>query len=218
MKAILNQDIAVAEPSLASLMPLLLASYSQGEDSSGLHASLAATDVDRNFTQQIFNQIVVKFRTEGTEQFSVLWINRMTNNSIALHKFRKGAYVVELGAPSGVLEAINFKSIEPATSFALLNTDVERMDDETAIKARRSFMGYIIAHEPRARDAGKFPKGCWQLNRLRSKDIKFTAEDGSEYTGRLRFIAPGGQKVLVTNIDAEGKSQKHLIPTTNVWM
>lgn len=178
----------------------------------------STSQIDRSSTRTTYGQVHLTYRSEGRDQFSVVWLNRMTMASIALHKFRKGAYVVELSSPAGKLDVLNFKSIEPAASFALLNTDVTRIEDEYARKARGAFIGYISSTEGRARDVLlTCPKGCWELNRLRGTDIKFT-DEGQDFVGRLQFIAPGGKKVMITRLDESGKWARHIVDTRNVWV
>lgn len=173
---------------------------------------------DRASTKAAYGQVHLTYRSEGRDQFSVVWLNRMTMASIALHKFRKGAYVVELSSPAGKLDVLNFKSIEPAASFALLNTDVTRIDDDYARKARGAFIGYISSTEGRARDVLlNCPKGCWELNRLRGTDIKFT-DGGQDLVGRLQFIAPGGKKVMITRMGDNGEWSRHIVDTRDVWV
>ena len=181
-----------------------------------IYASISQTD--RASTKSAYGQVHLTYRSEGRDQFSVVWLNRMTMASIALHKFRKGAYVVELSSPAGKLDVLNFKSIEPAASFALLNTDVTRIADENARKARGAFVGYISSTEGRARDVLlTCPKGCWELNKLRGTDIKFT-DAGQDFVGRLQFIAPGGKKVMITRMDDSGNWARHIVDTRNVWV
>ena len=181
-----------------------------------IHASTSQTD--RASTKVAFGQVHLTYRSEGRDQFSVVWLNRMTMASIALHKFRKGAYVVELSSPAGKLDVLNFKSIEPAASFALLNTDVTRIEDDQARKARGAFIGYISSTEGRARDVLlTCPKGCWELNRLRGTNIKFS-DSGQDFVGRLQFIAPGGKKVMITRLQEDGVWARHIVETKDVWV
>lgn len=167
-----------------------------------------------------FNQIEVTTRLEDNS-YSAVWRNRMNNCSIALHKFNPHKFVVELSTPAGHTDAINFKEVTPAAHFMMLNTDVTRMGDEVAAKARRYLVGFIKTREKNHLDLSKmaFPKGCWQINKLRGQDVKFTDPQDIDRIGILHFLMPGGKKVLVSVQDTSEKTgwKRMLVDIDKVW-
>ncbi len=184
-----------------------------GEIGSASNAQIPA----RTSQQVRFGPITVTTRLEGTDMFSVVWSNKMNNSSIGIHKFAKARYVVELGLASGAkVDALNFKAIEHATAFALLNTDVTRVQEDHALAARKHFLQFLVSQEGRARDAVKFSKTAWQVNKLRGQDVNFT--DGTlDHIGRLMFLLPS-ERALITTTDDSGKVVKHTVPFANIWI
>lgn len=182
-----------------------------------LEVSESSAAPTRTSNSQRYGPVTVTTRLEGTDMFSVVWMNRMNNSSIGIHKFGKGRYVVELGLASGAkIDALNFKAIEHATSFALLNTDVTRVQEEHAMAARKHFLQFLVSQEGRARDAVKFTKTAWQVNRLRGTDVQFS-EGLLDHVGRLMFLLPSN-KALITTTDEDGKVVKHTVPFKDIWV
>ena len=183
------------------------------ESESESKASLTRTSMSAKF-----GPLTVTTRLEGADMFSVVWNNKMNNSSIGVHKFGKGRYVVELGLASGAkIEALNFKAIEHATAFALLNSDVTGVQEDHALKARKHYLQFLISQEGRARDAVKFTKTAWQVNRLRGKDVKFS-EGTLDHIGRLMFLLTS-EKAIITTVDADtGRPVKHTVPFSNIWI
>lgn len=180
-------------------------------------ASVSSAAPTRTSNSQRFGPITVTTRLEGTDMFSVVWMNRMNNSSIGIHKFGKGRYVVELGLASGAkIDALNFKAIEHATSFALLNTDVTRVQEDHALDARKHFLQFLVSQEGRAREAVKFTKTAWQVNRLRGTDVHFS-EGLLDHVGRLMFLLPS-DKALITTTDDSGRVVKHTVPFKDIWI
>lgn len=176
-----------------------------------------AQQATRSSQHARFGPVTVTTRLEGTDMFSVVWTNRMNNSSIGIHKFGKGRYVVELGLASGAkVDALNFKAIEHATAFALLNTDVTRVQDDHALAARKHFFQFIVSQEGRARDSLKFTKTAWQISRLRGQDVQFS-EGTIDHIGRLMFLLPS-ENALITTTDEKGKLVKHTVPFKNIWI
>ena len=183
----------------------------------GVESVSNAQQASRSSQHTRFGPITVTTRLEGADMFSVVWNNRMNNSSIGIHKFAKGRYVVELGLASGAkVEALNFKAIEHATAFAMLNTDVTRVQDNHALKARKHFLQFLVEREARAKGAVKFTKTAWQVSRLRGQDVKFR-EGTLDHIGRLMFLLPS-EKALITTTDDKGKIVKHTVPFNNIWI
>lgn len=183
----------------------------------GVESVSNAQQASRSSQHARFGPITVTTRLEGPDMFSVVWNNRMNNSSIGIHKFSKGRYVVELGLASGArVEALNFKAIEHATAFALLNTDVTRVQDDHALKARKHFLQFLVEREARAQGAVKFTKTAWQVSRLRGQDVKFS-EGTLDHIGRLMFLLPS-EKALITTTDDGGRVVKHTVPFDNIWI
>lgn len=182
-----------------------------------LESASNAQQASRSSQHTKFGPITITTRLEGADMFSIVWSNRMNNSSIGIHKFSKGRYVVELGLASGArVEALNFKAIEHATAFALLNTDVTRVQDDHALAARKHFLQFLVAREKRAQGAVKFTKTAWQVSRLRGQDVKFS-EGTLDHIGRLMFLLPS-EKALITTSDSNGKVVKHTVPFDNIWI
>lgn len=176
-----------------------------------------AQQASRSSQHTRFGPITITTRLEGADMFSIVWTNRMNNSSIGIHKFAKGRYVVELGLASGArVEALNFKAIEHATAFAMLNTDVTRVQDDHALAARKHFLQFLVAREARAQGAVKFTKTAWQISRLRGQDVQFS-EGTLDHIGRLMFLLPS-EKALITTTDDKGKIVKHTVPFNNIWI
>ena len=131
---------------------------------------------------------------DGT--FTVSYINRMNNQSVSVHKFDKHKFTVEFGSPAGVDFVSTFKSIEPAAQLALMNTDVTRLDDDTAIKARRTFLTTISEYEGRARSI-IFPQSAWKLSRYRNKQVVFDFEGQTVQGTLMILLPPTGDKCVV---------------------
>ena len=167
-----------------------------------------------------FNQIEVITRLEDNS-YSAVWRNRMNNCSIALHKFSPSKFVVELATPAGHVDVINFKQVTPAANFMMLNTDVTRMPDDTALKARRYLVGFLKSRERNHLEMAKmaFPKGCWQINKLRGQTVKFTDTDSTDKHGILHFLMQGCKKVLISTQDPSEKNgwKRNLIDIDKVW-
>lgn len=182
-----------------------------------IEVSVSSAAPTRTSNSVRFGPVTVTTRLEGTDMFSVIWMNRMNNSSIGIHKFGKGRYVVELGLASGAkIDALNFKAIEHATSFALLNTDVTGVQEEHALGARKHFLQFLVSQEGRARDAVKFTKTAWQVNRLRGKEVQFS-EGLLDHVGRLMFLLPS-DKALITTTDDSGRVVKHTVPFKDIWI
>jgi hypothetical protein len=176
-----------------------------------------AQQASRSSQHTRFGPITITTRLEGSDMFSIVWTNRMNNSSIGIHKFAKGRYVVELGLASGArVEALNFKAIEHATAFAMLNTDVTRVQDDHALQARKHFLQFLVGREARAKGAVKFTKTAWQISRLRGQDVQFS-EGTLDHIGRLMFLLPS-EKALITTTDDKGKIVKHTVPFNNIWI
>ncbi len=162
-----------------------------------------------------FGPLILTTKTEGADKFSLVWHNRMNNASIALHKFSKGTFVVELRVAGGAPDLVNFKAIEHAVAFSLLNTDVRGVQDDHVLKARRFFYQYICGREPRAKDAITFTKTAWQISKLRGEEVKFS-EGASEHMGRLKFLLPKDRAIIYTY--ENGKPVRHTVPFNEIWM
>ena len=185
-----------------------------GEDES-LSTARAPESDPRSSAVNKFGPLNITTKTEGSDKFSLIWHNRMNNASIALHKFSKGSYVVELRVAGGAPDLVNFKAIEHAVAFALLNTDVKGVQDDHALKARRFFYQYICGREPRAKDAITFTKTAWQVSKLRGEEVKFS-EGTLEHIGRLMFLLPKERAIIYTY--ENGKPVRHTVPFNEIWM
>lgn len=171
----------------------------------------------RSKTVNKYGPLELTTRLEDTDKYSVIWFNRMNNASIGLHKFSRGSFIVEMSVAGGVsLGVLNFKAIEPALVFSLLNTDVKGVQEEHAALARRQFRQFISDREPRAVGAVKFTKTAWQVNLLRGEEVQFT-EGGEDKKGRLMFLMPTNKAIVVT-YDERGKPVKHTVPFESLWM
>lgn len=186
------------------------------DDDKSLSAARAPEPESRSSVHTKFGPINITTKTEGADKFSLIWLNRMNNASIGLHKFSKGAYVVEMTAPGGSPDVVNFRAIEHAVAFALLNTDVRGVQDDHVLKARRFFYQYVSSREPRAKDAMTFTKTAWQVSKLRGEEVQFS-EGTLSHVGRLMFLLPRERAIIYT-YDGKGKAAKHTVPFNDIWM
>jgi hypothetical protein len=179
--------------------------------------SASASGIVNGKTVEEYGNLQVVYRNsimDGT--FSVLFINRMNNQSIAVHKFNKSKYTVEFGGPQGVAHTLSFKTVDIAAQLALLNTDITRIDEEDAVKARRGFVNAMARYESRAKYI-EFPAGAWKLNRFRNKPIAYDGPTGEKETGILNLVLPPrGEKCIVTP-DSD-KSIRLKLPTDRLWI
>jgi hypothetical protein len=90
------------------------------------------------------------------------------------------------------------------------------VQEDHALAARKHFLQFLVSQEGRARDAVKFSKTAWQVNKLRGQDVNFT--DGTlDHIGRLMFLLPS-ERALITTTDDSGKVVKHTVPFANIWI
>jgi len=191
-------------------------SYGGKTASESVSYQFAAGQANRSKTVTKYGPVEITTRLEDNDKFSLIWLNRMNNASIGLHKFGRGSYVVELAVAGGVnLDVLNFKAIEHALTFALLNTDVKGVQDEHAASARRAFRQFITEREPRAVNTVKFSKAAWQISKLRGTEVKFT-DKGADLTGRLMFLLPTNKAIIVTF--ENGKPVKHVVEFDAIWI
>ena len=148
---------------------------------------------------------------DGT--FTVSYINRMNNQSVSVHKFDKNKYTVEMGSPNGVDFVTTFKTIEPAAQLALMNTDVTRLEDDVAIKARRTFLVTISEYEGRAK-ALIFPQSAWKLSRYRNKQVVFDFEGQPVQGTLMMLLPPSGAKCVVRPQGGDNT----IIESSQVWV
>lgn len=179
--------------------------------------SVNASGVVNGKTVEEYGNIQVVYRNsimDGT--FSVLFINRMNNQSIGVHKFNKSKYTVEFGGPYGAAHTLSFTNIEIAVQLALFNTDITRIEEEDAVKARRGFLKAVAQYESRAKYV-EFPANAWKLNRFRNKPIAFDGPSGEKETGILNLVLPPrGEKCIVTP-DSD-KAVRLKLPTEKLWI
>lgn len=168
-------------------------------------------------TVQTFGNIEIVYRQNKEDQtFSVSFINRMNNQSMSVHKFGKSRYVVEFGSPRGVDHVLSFKSVELAVELAVLNTDITRIAEEFAIRARRTFVKCIAVYEPKAKSV-KFTEHAWKLNKFRNRPVRFDDETGMTRTGVLNVILqPCGKNCLITPDD--DKSARITLSSDQIWI
>lgn len=190
-------------------------SISLDDEDASLSTAKAPDSDHRSSVVNKFGPLNITTKTEGADKFSLVWHNRMNNSSIALHKFSKSTYVVELRVAGGTPDLVNFKSIEHSVAFALLNTDVRGVQDDHVLKARRFFYQYICGREPRAKDAITFTKTAWQVSKLRGEEVKFS-EGTLSHIGRLMFLLPKERAIIYTYED--GKPVRHTVPFNEIWM
>lgn len=192
-----------------------------GDNVTSVSTPYQFTDADaarRSKTVTKFGPVEVTTRLEDNDKFSLIWLNRMNNASIGLHKFARGHYIVELSVAGGVnLDVLNFKAIEHALTFAILNTDVKGVQDEHAASARRAFRQFITDREPRAVNAVKFSKSAWQISKLRGTEVQFT-DKGVDLKGRLMFLLPTEKVIIVTQEKGQPKPEKHVVPFDAIWI
>lgn len=168
-------------------------------------------------TVQTFGNVEIIYRQNKQDQtFSVSFINRMNNQSMSVHKFDKFRYVVEFGSPNGVDHVLSFKTVEIAVELAVLNTDITRISDEHAVKARRTFVNCIASYEPKAKQV-RFSEQAWKLNKFRNRPVRFDDETGMTRTGILNVILPpSGKNCLITPDD--DKSSRITLASEHIWI
>jgi len=168
-------------------------------------------------TVQSIGNIDVSYRRSIDEKtFSVYFINKMNYQSMTLHRFDKSRFIVEFGAHHGVEHVVSFKSIEPAAEIAVLNTDITRINEDDAIKARRVFIGCISMLSGRNKHI-EFPERIWKINKFRNNSVIFDNENGVAVEGVLNVILPpSGSKCLITPKD--DKKTKVIIETDKIWI
>lgn len=179
--------------------------------------SASASGIVNGKTVEEYGNIQVIYRNSIMDDtFSVLFVNRMNNQSIGVHKFNKKKYTVEFGGPYGAAHTLTFTNIEIAVQLALFNTDITRIDDEDAIKARRGFLNAVARYESRAKYV-EFPANAWKLNRFRNKPVAYDGPSGEKETGILNLVLPPrGEKCIVT---PDNDKAIHLkLPTEKLWI
>lgn len=153
---------------------------------------------------------------DGT--FSVTWINRMNNLSIAVHRFERWKHSVEFGSPKGVDYLLNFKHLDQAVQTALLNTDVTRIPEDTAIKARRAFLA-ILSRFDRTIARIAFSETAWKTNRFRNLTVTYDNELGEQLRGVLSLLLPpSGEQCMVIPVEGPDKGQRQVISTARLWI
>lgn len=148
--------------------------------------------------------------------FSVTFINRMNNQSMSIHKFEKAKYAVEFASPNGVDHVLAFKGVEVALELALLNTDITRISEDDAIKARQAFVRSVSYFEPRAKNI-RFTEKAWKLNKFRNKKVIFDTDSGEKCTGILNVILPPAGKTCLITPDNK-KDSRLTLSCDQIWI
>ncbi len=168
-------------------------------------------------TVESFGNVQILYRNSLEDNtFSVIFVNRMNNQSIAVHKFNNTKYSVEFGSPQGVDYVLTFNNVKVAAQLALLNTDITRIEDETALEARRAFLRAMARYESRAKYV-EFTDNAWKINRFRNKPVIFDNPQGEQVKGILNVVLPPSGEFCIVTPD-EDKKHRVKIESKNLWL
>lgn len=169
-----------------------------------------------------FGNIEILVRDEDEGVYTIRWKNLMNLNTTTLHKVRN-TFLVEITNGQSTQLVRHTKDAREALLSFILSADVERIDAELVLEARKHTISQLKMFE------GLFelriPRSAMRLMARRSNNVIVLPEGGedkvyskedladSNLAAKLLFIYPLGDKAEVKDCDG----MIHRVPTSRLW-